>query len=476
MTDPLPSARLEGTEIVESVIDLIGNTPLVRMKRISEVEGIACTLALKAETSNPGGSSKDRPALEMILAAEADGVLRPGGTIVEPTSGNTGVGLAIVAAQRGYKCVFVMTDKVAPEKISLLKAYGAEVVVCPVAVEPDDPQSYYSVAERLTDELDAFRPDQYHNPANPLAHEKTTGPELWRQTAGRITHFVAGAGTCGSITGTARYLKSMNPDIRIIAADPEGSVFSGGSGRPYLVEGVGEDFFPAAWAPELLDDIIAISDEESFLTARYVSETEGILIGGSGGMAVAAAIKVAKQADPDDIVVVFNPDSGRGYLSRVFDDEWMANFGFLKQCDQCVGMVVDARNASIENLLYVNPDQRVSEAVEMMRSTGVSQLPVCKNTPPFAAAEVSGAVDELDLMEAIHRDPGVMATEVEKVMGPKLPTIGVGQRLDLAIEMLETAPALLVLSGGRPLSVLTRTDILSYFTSVDALRGAHTDE
>jgi cystathionine beta-synthase len=218
MTDPHPSARLEGTEIVESVIDLIGNTPLVRMKRISEVEGIACTLALKAETTNPGGSSKDRPALEMILAAEADGELRPGGTIVEPTSGNTGVGLAIVAAQRGYKCVFVMTDKVAPEKISLLKAYGAEVVVCPVAVEPDDPQSYYSVAERLTDELDAFRPNQYHNPANPLAHEKTTGPELWRQTAGRITHFVAGAGTCGSITGTARYLKSMNPDIKIIAA------------------------------------------------------------------------------------------------------------------------------------------------------------------------------------------------------------------------------------------------------------------
>jgi cystathionine beta-synthase len=407
----------------------------------------------------------------MILAAEADGVLRSGGTIVEPTSGNTGVGLAIVAAQRGYKCVFVMTDKVAPEKISLLKAYGAEVVVCPVAVEPDDQQSYYSVAERLTDELDAFRPNQYHNPANPLAHEKTTGPELWRQTAGRITHFVAGAGTCGSITGTARYLKSMNPDIKIIAADPEGSVFSGGSGRPYLVEGVGEDFFPAAWAPDLLDDIIAISDEESFLTARYVSETEGILIGGSGGMAVAAAIKVAKQADTDDIVVVFNPDSGRGYLSRVFDDEWMANFGFLTQCDQCVGMVVDARNASIENLLYVNPDQRVSEAVEMMRSTGVSQLPVCKNTPPFAAAEVSGAVDELDLMEAIHRDPGVMATEVEKVMGPKLPTIGVGQRLELAIEMLETAPALLVLAGGRPLSVLTRTDMLSYFSSVEALRG-----
>ena len=254
----------------------------------------------------------------------------------------------------------------------------------------------------------------------------------------------------------------MNPAIKIVAADPEGSVFSGGSGRPYLVEGVGEDFFRGL-VPELLDDIIAISDEESFLTARYVSETEGILIGGSGGMAVAAAIKVAKAAEPDDIVVVLNPDSGRGYLSRVFDDAWMANFGFLKECDQCVGAVLDTRNASIENLLYVNPHQLVSEAVSIMRTNGVSQLPVCKNTPPFAAAEVSGAVDELDLMEAIHRDPSVMSTPVENVMSPKLPTIGVGQKVELAVQMLETAPALLVLSGGRPLSILTRTDVLAYF-------------
>ena len=348
--------RLEGTQIADSVIDLIGNTPLVRHARIMEVEQLPSVLAMKMETTNPGGSSKDRPALEMIAAAERDGLLRPGGTIVEPTSGNTGVGLAIVAAQRGYRCVFVMTDKVAPEKISLLKAYGAEVVVCPVAVAPEDPQSYYSVAERLTNELDAFRPNQYANPANPLSHEKTTGPELWAQTAGRITHFVAGAGTCGSITGTARYLKAQNPDIRIVAADPEGSVFSGGSGRPYLVEGVGEDFFPAAWAPELYDEVIAISDEESFLTARRVSEVEGILIGGSGGMAVAAAIQVAKRAGPDDIVVVFNPDCGRGYLSRVFDDEWMANYGFVRECDECVGAVLETRHG-VPELLYVNPDQ-----------------------------------------------------------------------------------------------------------------------
>jgi cystathionine beta-synthase len=260
----------------------------------------------------------------------------------------------------------------------------------------------------------------------------------------------------------------MNPDIKIIAADPEGSVFSGGSGRPYLVEGVGEDFFPAAWEPDLLDEIIAISDEESFLTARYVSEAEGILIGGSGGMAVAAAIKVAKAADPDDIVVVFNPDSGRGYLSRVFDDDWMANFGFIRECEQCVGAVLDARNASIENLLYVNPGQLVSEAIDLMRTNGVSQLPVCKNTPPFAAAEVSGSVDELELMEAIHGDPGILSTPVEKAMGPKLPTIGVGQKLERAVEMLESAPALLVLSGGRPLSVLTRTDVLTYFSATAA--------
>jgi len=464
-TENFVDPRLEGTSIAASVTELIGRTPLVRMRRISEVERLPSVLAMKMETTNPGGSSKDRPALEMILAAERSGELRPGGTIVEPTSGNTGVGLAIVAAQRGYRCVFVMTDKVAPEKIQLLQAYGAEVVVCPVAVAPEDPTSYYSVAARLTVERDAFRPNQYANPANPLAHERTTGPELWEQTAGRITHFVAGAGTCGSLTGTARYLKAQNPAIKIIAADPEGSVFSGGSGRPYLVEGVGEDFFPAAWEPDLYDDVIAITDEESFLTARRVSEIEGILIGGSGGMAVAAAIRVARNAAPDDIVVVFNPDSGRGYLSRVFDDEWMANYGFTRECEQCVGAVLEGRGGMAE-LLYVNPGDTVRQAIEVMRANGVSQLPVCKNTPPFAAAEVSGSVDELEVMEAIAGDPSVLGTPVEKVMGPNLPTIGVGQKVERAVKMLESAAALLVLSGGRPLGVITRTDILTYFEAV----------
>ncbi len=466
--------RLHGTSIADSVIDLIGATPLVRLKRISEKYDVPSVLTMKMETTNPGGSAKDRPALEMILAAERDGLLKPGGTIVEPTSGNTGVGLAIVAAQRGYNCVFVMTDKVAPEKVSLLRAYGAEVVVCPVAVPPDDPSSYYKVAERLTYERNAFRPNQYANPNNPLAHVKTTGPEVWQQTGGRVTHFVAGAGTCGTITGTARYLKQQNPNVKIIAADPDASVFSGGSGRPYLVEGVGEDFYPAAWDADLYDDVIAVSDEESFLMAREVSRVEGILIGGSGGLAVAAALKVAKNANPNDIVVVLNPDSGRGYLSRVFDDEWMANFGFLRECDQCVGAVLETRGDT-PSLLYVNPSHTVRHAIDVMRSNGVSQLPVCKNTPPFAAAEVSGSVDELELMEAIYADPSVMNTEVEKVMGPKLPTIGVGQKVSKAVEMLDRAPALLVLSGGRPLSVLTRSDLLQYFdvvaTESEARRG-----
>jgi cystathionine beta-synthase len=339
------------------------------------------------------------------------------------------------------------------------------VVVCPVAVPPEDPQSYYSVAERLVRETPgAFRPNQYGNPNNPLAHEKTTGPELWQQTAGRVTHFVAGMGTCGTITGVGRYLKQMKPSVKIIGADPEGSVFSGGSGRPYLVEGIGEDFFPAAWDTSVLDDVIPISDEESFLTARRVSRDEGILIGGSGGTAVAAALRVARRCAPDDLVVVLNPDSGRGYLSRIFDDDWMAGFGFLRECDVCVGAVLEARGEDTPALVYVNPGETVRVAVARMHSHDISQLPVCKNDPPFAAAEVAGAVDELELMDAAFRDPSVLDTPVEKVMGSKLPTVGIGQPLSSAVEKLDRNPALLVLSGGRPLAVLTRTDVLSFLS------------
>ena len=450
-------------QIADSLIDLIGDTPLVRLNRVTE--GLACTVVAKLEMLNPGGSVKDRPALAMIEQAERDGLLKPGGTIVEPTSGNTGVGLAIVAAQRGYRCIFVVTDKVAPEKVRLLEAYGADVVVCPVAVEPDDPQSYYSVAERLVRETPgAFRPNQYGNEWNPWAHEQTTGPEIWRQTAGRITHFVAGVGTGGTITGVGRYLKAQSPAVQIVGADPAGSVYSGGSGRPYLVEGIGEDFWPTTYDPSLVDRVVAISDEDSFLMARRVTCDEGLLIGGSGGTAVAAALEVGRELRPDDLVVVLIPDSGRGYLSRVFDREWMAGFGFLRGGEHTVADIIEGRRGDIPPLVYVNPDETVHRAVNVMRGYGVSQVPVAKGTLPLAAAEILGAVDELNLMDLAFRDPTVMDEQVEKVMGPRLPTIGIGQPLALAVELLDRAAALVVLAGGRPHVVLSRSDVLNHLS------------
>jgi cystathionine beta-synthase len=458
-------------EIADSVLDLIGDTPLVRLGRISA--GLPTAVVAKLETTNPGGSVKDRPAVAMIDAAEREGLLRPGGTIIEPTSGNTGVGLAIVAAQRGYRCTFVMTDKVSAEKVALLQAYGAEVVVCPVAVAPDDPRSYYSTAERLVSETPgAFRPDQYSNPVNPLSHEQSTGPELWRQTAGRITHFVAGVGTGGTITGVARHLKAQGPSVRVVGADPEGSVYSGGSGRPYLVEGVGEDFWPSTFDPALVDEVIAVSDHDSFMMARRVAREEGLLIGGSGGTAVAAALRVAARATPDDLVVVLIPDSGRGYLSKVFDDGWMASYGFLEGEGPTAGDVLAAKvPGDLPPLVYVRPEGPAGEAVELMRTSGVSQLPVAVGELPLAAAEVLGAVDELALMDRAFRDPGVLDRPVGDVMGPRLPTIGVGQPVAVAVDLLDRAPALLVLRGGRPCAVLSRTDVLAFLSEGHAGAG-----
>ena len=456
-------------EIHDSVLDMIGETPLVRLRRMGT--DLPCPVVVKAEMTNPGGSSKDRAAIAMVDAAEREGLLRPGGTIVEPTSGNTGVGLAIVAAQRGFKCVFVMTDKVGAEKVDLLRAYGAEVVVCPVAVAPDDPASYYSTAERLVQEIPgASRPNQYHNPANPQAHYESTGPEIWRQTDGRITHFVAGAGTGGTLSGVGRYLKEHNPAVRIIAADPEGSVYSGGSGRPYLVEGVGEDFFPDTYHADLVDETVPVSDRDSFLTARAVTREEGLLIGGSGGTAVNAALKVAAGCGPDDLVVVLVPDSGRLYLSTVFDDEWMAGFGFLRADGPVVADVLGSRREGVPELLYVQPHQTVREAARMMSEHGVSQLPVAKNEMPLAAAEVMGSVSELRLMDLAFDTDAVLDRTVEDIMSPKLPTIGSGQPVALAVEMLESCSALLVLDGGRPRAVISSSDVLA-FLSKGAFNG-----
>jgi cystathionine beta-synthase len=450
-------------EIADSVLDLIGNTPLVRLRRVAA--DAPCPIVAKLETTNPGGSVKDRPALAMIDAAERSGELRPGGTIIEPTSGNTGVGLAIVAAQRGYDCIFVMTDKVSSEKGELLRAYGAEVVVCPVAVPPDDPSSYYSTAARLIRETPgSYSPNQYFNQTNPASHEATTGPEIWRQTDGRITHFVAGAGTGGTLTGVGRHLKAMNPAVQIVAADPEGSVYSGGAGRPYLVEGVGEDFWPPTYDPSVVDRVIAVSDHDSFLMARRVTREEGLLIGGSCGTAVAAALRVGEDCGPDDLVVVLIPDSGRLYLSKIFNDAWMAEYGFLTAEGSTVGDVLETKAGEIPPLVYVKPDQTVREAIRMMRAQGLSQLPVAKNELPLAAAEVMGSVDELRLMERVFEDASVLGRPVEAVMSTPLPTVGSGQPVELAVRMLDSCPALLVLDGGRPRAVLSRTDVLTFLS------------
>jgi cystathionine beta-synthase len=372
---PADEALPSSLDAAASLLELVGETPLVRLDRIGA--GLPCTLLAKLEFMNPGGSVKDRPALEMIGAAERAGLLTSGGTIVEPTSGNTGVGLAIVAARRGYRCIFVMPDKVAPEKMALLRAYGAEVVVCPTTVAPDHPASYYSVSDRLTREIPgAYKPDQYHNPDNPRAHEKTTGPELWRQTGGRITHFVAGIGTGGTITGVARYLKAQNPAVQIIGADPEGSVYSGGSGRPYLVEGIGEDFWPDTYDASLVDRVVAVTDRESFLMARRITSEEGILVGGSAGTAVWAGLQVARDLGPDDVMVVLIPDSGRGYLSKLYDDKWMADHGFLQAGGRTVADVLDRRSKRLPSLVLVPPDATVRAAIALLRVLVISQLPV----------------------------------------------------------------------------------------------------
>ena len=450
-------------EIADNVLGLIGRTPMVRLARLGS--GLPCPVVMKLETTNPGGSVKDRPALAMIEHAERTGELVPGGTIVEPTSGNTGVGLAIVAAQRGYRCVFVTTNKVAPEKIALLRAYGAEVTVCDVAVPPDDPDSYYSTAERLVREIpNAYRPNQYANAQNPAAHEAGTGPEIWQQTDGQVTHFVAGAGTGGTLTGVGRYLKRMNPAIRIVAADPEGSVYSGGSGRPYLVEGIGEDFWPSTYDPAIVDLVVAVSDSESFATAREVTRSEGILIGGSGGTAVAAARRIAASCGAGDLIVVLIPDSGRGYLSRVFDDEWMARYGFSRASGAVVGDVLASRQRALPALVYIDPERSVRDAIELMREHGVSQLPVAGGEMPLAAAEVKGAVDELHLMDLVFADSAALDMPVESVMSPPLLTIGAGQPVGLAVELLDAAAALMVLDGGRPRTIVSRSDLLGFLS------------
>jgi cystathionine beta-synthase len=450
-------------DVADSVIELIGNTPLVRLHRV--IDGARAQVLAKIEYLNPGGSVKDRIAERMIDEAEASGALAPGGTIVEPTSGNTGVGLALVAQQRGYRCVFVVPDKVSSDKISVLRAYGAEVVVCPTAVEPEDPRSYYKVSDRLARELEGgFKPDQYSNPANPEAHYATTGPELWRQTDGRITHFVAGVGTGGTISGAGRYLKEVSKGaVRIIGADPVGSVYSGGTGRPYLVEGVGEDIWPATFDRTVCDEIIAISDADSFEMTHRLAKEEGLLVGGSCGMAAVAAIDVARRAGPDDIVVVLLPDSGRGYLAKVFNDEWLARYGFrAAQAELTVGDVLHEKSSSMPSFLHTHPNETIRDAIDILREYGVSQLPVVKAEPPVMAAEVVGSVTERTLLDALFSGEATLADSVERHMSPSLPIVGSGEPIAEALGALKDADAFVVLADGRPIGVLTRQDLLGH--------------
>ncbi len=448
---------------VDSVVDLIGNTPLVRLHSVTE--GIAATVLAKVEYLNPGGSVKDRIAVRMIEAAEASGALKPGGTIVEPTSGNTGVGLAIVAQRRGYRCIFVCPDKVSQDKINVLRAYGAEVVVCPTAVAPEHPDSYYNVSDRLVRETpDAWKPDQYSNPDNPRSHYETTGPELWEQTEGRITHFVTGAGTGGTISGTGRYLKEVSGgSVRIVGADPVGSVYSGGTGRPYLVEGVGEDFWPDAYDRTVADEVIAVSDRDSFVMTRRLAREEGLLVGGSCGMAVVAALDVARRAGPDDVVVVLLPDSGRGYLSKIFNDEWMASYGFLSTSDGAtVGDVLDRKSGGLPQLVHAHPHETIREAIDILREYGVSQMPIVKAEPPVMAAEVVGSVVERDLLEALFTGVATLSDPLEAHMSAPLPMVGAGEPASVAVEAMATADAAVVVADGRPTGIVTRADLLGY--------------
>jgi cystathionine beta-synthase len=462
-------------EYVESLLDLVGNTPLVRLKRTLDLpDGAETPLVLaKVEYLNPGGSVKDRIAARMIEAAEASGELQPGGTIVEPTSGNTGVGLAMVAQAKGYHCIFVVPDKVSEDKRNVLRAYGAEVVVCPTAVAPEHPDSYYNVSDRLSKEPGAWKPDQYSNPQNPLAHYETTGPEIWRQTDGRITHFVCGMGTGGTISGVGRYLKEQSSDVQVIGADPAGSVYSGGSGRPYLVEGVGEDFWPETYDRSVADRVIEVSDAHSFAYTRRLAREEAMLVGGSAGMAAYAARQVAQELAgtpeaEDAVIVVLLPDSGRGYLTKVFNDDWLAQYGFgtgAHSSEQSVGEVLRGKDGRLPDLVHTHPNETIAEAVAILQEYGVSQMPVVRAEPPIVAAEVAGSVSERTLLDALFTGKAILTDRVEDHMSPPLPTIGSSESARDAVATLEDADAVLVHEDGKPVGVLTRQDLLAFLAS-----------
>ncbi|HVD10296.1 MAG TPA: cystathionine beta-synthase [Gaiellaceae bacterium] len=451
-----------------TVLDLVGRTPLVRLQRLSR--GVEPTLLAKLEYMNPGGSVKDRIGLRMIEQAEREGKLRPGGTIVEPTSGNTGVGLAIAATLRGYRCVFVMPDKIAEEKRALLRSYGAEVVICPTAVEPESPESYYSVSDRLAEEIPgAYKPDQYSNPANPEAHYETTGPELWDQTDGEIDAIVFSVGTGGTISGTARYLRERKPDLLVVGADPEGSIYSSPEDvHPYLVEGIGEDFWPRTYDPSLVDEYVTVSDRDSFRTARRLAREEGMLVGGSGGTAVWAMLQVARRFGPDATIATLIPDSGRGYLSKVYDDNWLLEHGFLERATtqptiEEVLAFKQGGEVRLPELVLIESHEKVGQAIELMQRYGISQIPVVRHAPAESLADIVGSIRERGLLERVFLNEGAMTEDVAGAMEPPLPAVEIRDTVDTVFADLSSgSPAVVVAREGRPAGVLTRADLLEY--------------
>ncbi len=443
-----------------NILELVGDTPLVELTRITS--GIQCKVLVKLEYLNPGGSIKDRIGLRMLEEAERTGKIKKGGTIIEPTSGNTGVGLAQAACLKGYRCIFVMPDKMSQEKIRLLKAYGAEVVVCPTAVPKESPESYYSVADRLEREIPgAFQPNQYSNPQNPQTHYDWTGPEIWKQTGGQITHFVAGMGTGGTISGVAKYLKEQNPDIQIIGVDSEGSLYTSDEVRPYKVEGIGEDFIPETMNLDIVDRMVRVSDRECFVTARRMAREEGVLSGGSCGGAVAGALKVARELDESAVMVVVLPDTGRNYLSKFYSDEYMKENGFWDPTESIpVGTLLNSKSSENRAVVTVDASDSVPRAVELMRVHNISQLPVLDN------GKMVGTVQETALMNRIFEDSSALKRQVRELMSEPLPAISHDTRVSSVYQqLLEGWPAVIVMDeGDNPCGIVTKIDLIDHFS------------